>query len=45
MGISIGECKENYKPEEYLTVEYQGRKHNTRDRFRGRLELSIGEWK
>ena len=30
MGQSIGKCKENLKPEKYLTAEDQGRQHKTR---------------
>ena len=45
MGLLIGDCKENYKPEEDLTAEDQGRQQKTRDRVRGGWELSMGNGK
>ena len=42
MGQSIGKCKENSKPEKYLTAEDQGKQQNTRDRVRGGWDLSMG---
>ena len=41
MGLSIGECKENLKPEEDFTAEDQGQQKNTRDRMGG-SEQAIG---
>ena len=40
--LSIGECRENSKPEKYLIAEDQGRHQKTRDRIRGGWELSMG---
>ena len=45
MGQSIGKCKENSKPEKYLTAEDQGRKQKTRDRVRGGWDLLMGSGK
>ena len=42
MGKSIGNCKESFKSEEYLTEEYQGRQHKIRDGVGGGWELSMG---
>ena len=41
MVTSIGECKENSKPEEYLTAEDQQQQQKTRDRVGG-SERMIG---
>ena len=45
MGIYIGECKEYYKPEEYVIEEDQGQQQKTRDQVRGGWELSMGNGK
>ena len=38
---SIGKCNKKSKPEKFFTDEYQVRQQNTRDRVRGRWELSM----